>query len=168
MLTFVRIQNFASIRNVYSAKLKNLKESQKPGKAPAPAPTTSPGTVYLPLTIPPLLTGASLCRRCIPPAYSHTFEQTRSYLHEKPVSDSFGAFSYLYVLTALPFSAETYYPIIMISSSPTALITMHNVKRFLEESMYAVSFSPHFLTRSLTSWPPHPPPSHLSTFTESS
>jgi hypothetical protein len=28
------------------------------------------------------------------------------------------------------------YPIIMISSSPTALITMHNVKRFLEESTY--------------------------------
>lgn len=29
------------------------------------------------------------------------------------------------------------YPIIMISSSPTALITMHNVKRFLQESTYA-------------------------------
>ena len=27
-------------------------------------------------------------------------------------------------------------PIIMISSSPTALITMHNVKRFLEEATY--------------------------------
>lgn len=55
----------------------------------------------------------------------------------------------------------------MISSSPTALITMHNVKRFLEESMYANSFPPHFLstlTHSLTSSPPppHPPPfSHI-------
>ena len=29
-------------------------------------------------------------------------------------------------------------PIIMISSSPTALITMHNVKRFLQESVYAL------------------------------
>lgn len=28
------------------------------------------------------------------------------------------------------------YPIIMISSSPTSLITMHNVKKFLEESVY--------------------------------
>lgn len=32
-------------------------------------------------------------------------------------------------------------PIIMISSSPTALITMHNVKRFLQESMYVLLLS---------------------------
>ncbi|KAF8888237.1 RNA polymerase II-associated protein [Infundibulicybe gibba] len=31
------------------------------------------------------------------------------------------------------------YPIIMISSSPTALITMHNVKRFLQESTFEPS-----------------------------
>lgn len=30
------------------------------------------------------------------------------------------------------------YPIIMISSSPTSLITMYNVRRFLQESMYAL------------------------------
>jgi len=30
-------------------------------------------------------------------------------------------------------------PIIMISSSPTALITMHNVKRFLQESLFEPS-----------------------------
>lgn len=47
-----------------------------------------------------------------------------------------------YVLTSnkslenLNLHSENLYPIIMISSSPTALITMHNVKRFLQESMY--------------------------------
>jgi len=35
--------------------------------------------------------------------------------------------------------AKNHYPIIMISSSPTALITMHNVKRFLQESSYEPS-----------------------------
>jgi hypothetical protein len=31
------------------------------------------------------------------------------------------------------------YPIIMISSSPTALITMHNVRKFLGDALYAPS-----------------------------
>jgi len=31
---------------------------------------------------------------------------------------------------------ENMFPIIMISSSPTALITMYNVRRFLQESVY--------------------------------
>lgn len=31
-------------------------------------------------------------------------------------------------------------PIIMISSSPTALVTMHNVKRFLEEATYVIFY----------------------------
>ncbi|OJA11911.1 hypothetical protein AZE42_06132 [Rhizopogon vesiculosus] len=35
--------------------------------------------------------------------------------------------------------AKNQYPIIMISSSPTALITMHNVKRFLQESIFESS-----------------------------
>ncbi|KAG1853489.1 RNA pol II accessory factor, Cdc73 family-domain-containing protein [Suillus subalutaceus] len=35
--------------------------------------------------------------------------------------------------------AKNQYPIIMISSSPTALITMHNVKRFLQESLFESS-----------------------------
>ncbi|KAF7972268.1 hypothetical protein HWV62_18596 [Athelia sp. TMB] len=35
--------------------------------------------------------------------------------------------------------AGNMYPIIMISSSPTALITMHNVKRFLAESIFEPS-----------------------------
>ncbi|KAG1805801.1 RNA polymerase II-associated protein [Suillus subaureus] len=35
--------------------------------------------------------------------------------------------------------AKNLYPIIMISSSPTALITMHNVKRFLQESLFESS-----------------------------
>ncbi|THV07383.1 CDC73-domain-containing protein [Dendrothele bispora CBS 962.96] len=37
--------------------------------------------------------------------------------------------------------ARNMYPIIMISSSPTALITMHNVKRFLQESTFETSQS---------------------------
>lgn len=35
--------------------------------------------------------------------------------------------------------ARNMYPIIMISSSPTALITMHNVKRFLQEAVFEPS-----------------------------
>ncbi|KIJ63413.1 hypothetical protein HYDPIDRAFT_92825, partial [Hydnomerulius pinastri MD-312] len=35
--------------------------------------------------------------------------------------------------------AENMFPIIMISSSPTALITMHNVKRFLQEAVFEPS-----------------------------
>ncbi|KAJ8587871.1 CDC73-domain-containing protein [Rhizopogon salebrosus TDB-379] len=35
--------------------------------------------------------------------------------------------------------AKNLYPIIMISSSPTALITMHNVKRFLQEAIFESS-----------------------------
>ena len=35
--------------------------------------------------------------------------------------------------------AKNLYPIIMISSSPTALITMHNVRRFLQESTFEPS-----------------------------
>ncbi|KAG6829222.1 hypothetical protein H0H87_012207 [Tephrocybe sp. NHM501043] len=35
--------------------------------------------------------------------------------------------------------ARNNFPIIMISSSPTALITMHNVKRFLQESTFETS-----------------------------
>jgi hypothetical protein len=36
------------------------------------------------------------------------------------------------------FYAENVYPIIMISSSPTSLITMYNVRRFLQESMHVL------------------------------
>ena len=35
--------------------------------------------------------------------------------------------------------AKNLYPIIMVSSSPTALITMHNVRRFLQESTFEPS-----------------------------
>lgn len=35
--------------------------------------------------------------------------------------------------------ARSNFPIIMVSSSPTALITMYNVKRFLQEAVYAIS-----------------------------
>ncbi|EIW85820.1 RNA polymerase II-associated protein [Coniophora puteana RWD-64-598 SS2] len=38
-----------------------------------------------------------------------------------------------------PRKAKHTYPIIVISSSPTSLITMHNVKRFLQESTFELS-----------------------------
>ncbi|KAG7088640.1 hypothetical protein E1B28_012612 [Marasmius oreades] len=44
--------------------------------------------------------------------------------------------------------ARQNYPIIMISSSPTALITMHNVKRFLQESVFEPSLEAQARARS--------------------
>ncbi|KAH9915268.1 RNA polymerase II-associated protein [Epithele typhae] len=38
-----------------------------------------------------------------------------------------------------PKKAKNYYPIIMISSSPTSLVTMHNVKKFLSEAVFEPS-----------------------------
>lgn len=38
-----------------------------------------------------------------------------------------------------PRKVKNMFPIIMISSSPTALITMYNVKRFLQESVFEIS-----------------------------
>ncbi|TFY77899.1 hypothetical protein EWM64_g6114 [Hericium alpestre] len=69
--------NFASVRDAFSAKLKSLKE-KKPGSTAAAVPTPD--------------------------------------------------------LKLQARKAKNMYPIIMISSSPTALITMHNVKRFLQEN----------------------------------
>lgn len=46
--------------------------------------------------------------------------------------------------------ARSAHPIIMISSSPTALITMWNVKKFLEQGVY-VSASPSVSESMLTS-----------------
>ncbi|KAG6820396.1 hypothetical protein H0H93_001166 [Arthromyces matolae] len=42
-------------------------------------------------------------------------------------------------VTTSATTAENLYPIIIISSSPTALITMHNVRRFLQESTFEPS-----------------------------
>ncbi|KAI3621871.1 rna polymerase ii accessory cdc73 family [Moniliophthora roreri] len=44
--------------------------------------------------------------------------------------------------------ARQNYPIIMISSSPTALITMHNVRRFLQESVFEPSSEAQARARS--------------------
>ncbi|KAH9967788.1 RNA polymerase II accessory factor [Lactifluus volemus] len=41
-------------------------------------------------------------------------------------------------VTPETFCVENVYPIIMISSSPTSLITMFNVRRFLQESMHVL------------------------------
>jgi hypothetical protein len=45
------------------------------------------------------------------------------------------------------------YPIIMISSSPTSLITMYNVRRFLQESMYVLPTILLLLRADLNKYP---------------
>ncbi|KAI9451972.1 RNA polymerase II accessory factor [Lactarius psammicola] len=86
VLRGIKNNNFSSVRNVFVAKLKTLKEAKKPGTvAPAAVP----------------LSGAPIA-----PTTPH---------------------------------AENMYPIIMISSSPTSLITMYNVRRFLQESIFEPS-----------------------------
>ncbi|KAJ7189845.1 RNA polymerase II-associated protein [Mycena pura] len=81
VLRGIKPNNFSNIRQVYSDKLKKLKDVSRSGGSS----TTTPDT-------------KSLAR--------------------KPRNN---------------------FPIIMISSSPTALITMHNVKRFLQESTFEPS-----------------------------
>ncbi|KAJ7593726.1 RNA polymerase II-associated protein [Mycena floridula] len=89
VLRGTKSNNFSAIRNVYTDKLKKLKDASKPGAAP-PTPTPTPDPKVL----------------------------ARKARHN--------------------------YPIIMISSSPTALITMHNVRKFLQES----SFEPSQIARA--------------------
>ncbi|KAJ7025389.1 RNA polymerase II-associated protein [Mycena alexandri] len=79
VLRGIKPNNFSNIRQVYSDKLKKLKEASRSGSSSAAAVATPDAK--------------SLARK-----------------------------------------ARNNYPIIMISSSPTALVTMHNVKRFLQES----------------------------------
>ncbi|KAH8977406.1 RNA polymerase II accessory factor [Lactarius hatsudake] len=84
VLRGIKNNNFSSVRNVFVAKLKTLKEAKKPGTvAPAVAPLADPKA------------------------------QARK--------------------------QKNMYPIIMISSSPTSLITMYNVRRFLQESIFEPS-----------------------------
>ncbi|KAI0062129.1 RNA polymerase II accessory factor [Artomyces pyxidatus] len=85
VLRGVKPNNFSSIRAVYTAKLKALRDAKKPGAAAAASTSTAPD--------PKLLARKQ----------------------------------------------KNMYPIIMISSSPTALITMHNVRRFLQESIFEPS-----------------------------
>ncbi|THH21489.1 hypothetical protein EW146_g112 [Bondarzewia mesenterica] len=86
VLRGIKPNNFTSIKNVYEAKLKSLKDSKKTGKAPAVAAPSPDAKI--------------LARK-----------------------------------------QKNFYPIIMISSSPTALVTMHNVKRFLEDATCACARS---------------------------
>jgi len=84
VLRGVKHNNFSSVRNVFVAKLKTLKEAKKTGSAaPIVAPLSDPKV------------------------------QARK--------------------------QKNMYPIIMISSSPTSLITMYNVRRFLQESIFEPS-----------------------------
>ncbi|KAI0046442.1 RNA polymerase II-associated protein [Auriscalpium vulgare] len=85
VLRGVKPNNFTSVRTVFSAKLKSLKEAKKPGAAPAAAATPAPDPVM----------------------------QARKQKNK--------------------------YPIIMISSSPTSLITMHNVRKFLQDATFEPS-----------------------------
>ncbi|KAI0261798.1 RNA polymerase II accessory factor [Gloeopeniophorella convolvens] len=84
VLRGIKPNNFSSVRSVYAAKLKTLKEAKKSGAvAPVVAPLSDPKA------------------------------QSRK--------------------------QKNMYPIIMISSSPTSLITMYNVRRFLQESIFEPS-----------------------------
>lgn len=113
-LTFI-IQNFSSVRTVYAETLKKMREPAK-GGAPATSGST-PGASRVMLTFSSLLSSAQT-RRCLQESKVRPLQRLahRAYL-------------------SFP-SPEHMHPIIMVSSSPTSLITMHNVKRFLEESMY--------------------------------
>ncbi|KAF8893270.1 RNA polymerase II-associated protein [Mucidula mucida] len=77
--------NFTNIKNVYTEKLKKMREANKPGAPPSVASASMPDRKM----------------------------QARK--------------------------ARSNFPIIMVSSSPTALITMHNVKRFLQEAVFETS-----------------------------
>ncbi|KAF8261422.1 RNA polymerase II-associated protein [Lactarius quietus] len=84
VLRGIKNNNFSSVRNVFVAKLKTLKEAKKSGSvAPIAASLSDPKA------------------------------QARK--------------------------QKNMYPIIMISSSPTSLITMYNVRRFLQESIFEPS-----------------------------
>ncbi|KZV86851.1 CDC73-domain-containing protein [Exidia glandulosa HHB12029] len=85
VLRGVKANNFTSVKNSVSDKLKKLKESSKPGQGAA-RDTAAP----------------------------------------KPDPK-------------MANKKRTNYPIIIISSSPTSLITMHNVKKLLEESVFMTS-----------------------------
>lgn len=90
------VQNFTNIKNVYTEKLKKMREANKPGAPPSVASASMPDRKM----------------------------QARK--------------------------ARSNFPIIMVSSSPTALITMHNVKRFLQEAVYVLS---HVLIHLFSTFP---------------
>ncbi|KAF9018742.1 RNA polymerase II-associated protein [Hymenopellis radicata] len=77
--------NFTNIKNVYTEKLKKMREANKAGAPPTAATASTP---------------------------DHKMQARK---------------------------ARSNFPIIMVSSSPTALITMHNVKRFLQEAVFETS-----------------------------
>ena len=99
-----------------------MKEASKSGAAPLAA-VSAPGTSLVSL----VFFWASLIT-C----------KTQNYKPGKPVS-LFHLFINQMAYRTIFFAGNNF-PIIMISSSPTALITMHNVKRFLQESVYVHFF----------------------------
>ncbi|KAI0035002.1 RNA polymerase II-associated protein [Vararia minispora EC-137] len=89
VLRGVKITNFGNVKDLYTSKLRNLKDPKKQCSLPSAVPTANPVTS----TDPKLLA-----------------KKQRS-MH----------------------------PIIIISSSPTSLITMHNVKHFLQDAAFEPS-----------------------------
>lgn len=98
-----------------------MKEASKPGAAP-PAAASAPGMLLISRL---LFSSSDPCK-------------TQNYKPGKLVSFFYVDINETTYRTI--FFTGNNFPIIMISSSPTALITMHNVKKFLQESVYVHFF----------------------------
>lgn len=111
-------KNFANVRNSIADRLKKVKEMSKSGTTPVSAPF-KPGKI--------------ICHiQCWLKIHAYVIAKIPSCWLRKPVSHR------LNLACALINSTQGQnYPIIIISSSPTSLITMYNVKKFLEDSAYA-------------------------------
>jgi hypothetical protein len=105
---------------VYTEKLKKLRETSKGGAASAPVSTPStPGEAASAAS--GQAADLSVFRRESRPPKTEWVSSC--YSRERP---------------RLMLAAENAAPIIIISSSPTALISMYNVRRFLQDAAYAV------------------------------
>jgi hypothetical protein len=109
------------VRKVYSEKLKKLREGAKGG---APAPVAAPTTPTTPGPPPRASSGPLL-----------NVSQTQNRLNGRA---DVGPSSPALARAHAP-AAGTAHPIILISSSPTALITMHNVRGFLQDAVFELS-----------------------------
>lgn len=119
-LWLTTLQNFSAVRTAYADKLKKLREAARSG---VPQPVAAPGVFWV----------ITLSRRTLTDGLALKMRSSRQ---RKPVSLSENILTF--VLTR-PSLTGNFQPIIIISSSPTSLITMYNVKRFLQESTYVVA-----------------------------
>jgi hypothetical protein len=105
---------------VYTEKLKKLRETSKGGAAAAPVSTPStPGEA------------ASA-------ASGQAADLSVSRRESRPPKTEWVSSCYSRERPRLTLAAENAAPIIIISSSPTALISMYNVRRFLQDAAYAL------------------------------